>query len=56
MRKTNQNLSRILTVGECELWEKIGNEDYSWLKIKDDKKKTRLFKLIDINSNLQKSC
>ena len=32
--------------------EKIGNEDYSWLRIKDDKKKhTNLFKLIDINLN-----
>ena len=33
--------------GECEMWEKIRRGDYSWLKIKSDKKK-KLFKLIDI--------
>ena len=35
--------------GECEMWGKIRNEDYSWLKIKSDKKK-KLFRLIDIYS------
>ena len=34
-------------VGECEMWRKIRNEDYSWLKIKSDKKK-KLLRLIDI--------
>ena len=33
--------------GECEMWEKIRKGEYSWLKIKSDKKK-KLFKLIDI--------
>ena len=36
-------------VGECEMWGKIRNEDYSWLKINSDKKK-KLFRLIDIYS------
>ena len=34
---------------ECEMWGKIRNEDYSWLKIKSDKKR-KLFRLIDIYS------
>ena len=33
--------------GECEMWEKIRRGDYSWLKIKSDRKK-KLFRLIDI--------
>ena len=49
LRKTNDNLSRILTTGECELWGNIRNGNYSWLKIKSDKKK-KLFRLIDIYS------
>ena len=35
--------------GECEMWVKIRNEDYSWLQINSDKKK-KLFRLIDIYS------
>ena len=35
--------------GECEMWEKMRNEDYSWLQIKSDKKK-KLYRLIDIYS------
>ena len=35
--------------GECEMWGKIRNEDYSWLKVKSDKKR-KLFRLIDIYS------
>ena len=50
LRKTNSELSRILTSGECEIWEKIRNGNYSWLKIKSDKKK-KLFRLIDIYLN-----
>ena len=50
LRKTNSELSRILTSGECEIWEKIRNGNYSWLKIKSDKKK-KLFRLIDIHLN-----
>ena len=39
LRDKNDNLSRVLMRGECEMWEKIRNGDYSWLKIKSDKKK-----------------
>ena len=35
--------------GECDMWEKIKNEDYSWLQINSDKKK-KLYRLIDIYS------
>ena len=47
LRKKNDNLSRVLMAGECEMWEKIRNEEYSWLKINSDKKK-KLYRLIDI--------
>ena len=47
LRNKNDDLSRILMGGECEMWEKIRRGDYSWLKIKNDKKK-KLFRLIDI--------
>ena len=50
LRKTNDDLSRILTSGECEMWENIRNGNYAWLKLKSDKKK-KLFRLIDIYSN-----
>ena len=50
LRKKNENLSRVLMAGECEMWEKIRNEEYSWLQIKSDKKK-KLYRLIDIYSN-----
>ena len=49
VRKKNDDLSRILMAGECEMWGKIRDEDYSWLKIKSDKKK-KLYRLIDIYS------
>ena len=49
LRKKNDNLSRVLMAGECEMWEKIRNEDYSWFQIKSDKKK-KLYRLIDIYS------
>ena len=49
LRKKNDNLSRVLMAGECEMWGKIRDEDYSWLKIKSDKKK-KLYRLIDIYS------
>ena len=35
--------------GECEMWEKIRNEEYSWLQINSNKKK-KLYRLIDIYS------
>ena len=47
LRKKNEDLSRVLMAGECEMWEKIRNEEYSWLQIKNDKKK-KLYRLIDI--------
>ena len=49
LRNKNDDLSRVLMVDECEMWEKIRNEDYSWLKLKSGQKK-RLFRLIDIYS------
>ena len=49
LRDKNDDLSRVLMAGECEMWEKIRKGNYSWLKIKSDKKK-RLFRLIDIYS------
>ena len=47
LRNKNDDLSRVLMAGECEMWEKIRRGDYSWLKIKSDRKK-KLFRLIDI--------
>ena len=49
LRKKNDDLSRVLMAGECEMWEKIRDEDYSWLKINSDKKK-KLYRLINIYS------
>ena len=49
LRNKNADLSRVLMGGECDMWEKIRRGDYSWLKIKSDKKK-KLFRLIDIYS------
>ena len=48
LRKT-EDLSRVLMVGECEMWKKIRNEEYSWLQLNSDKKK-KLYHLIDIYS------
>ena len=50
IRKENEDLSRVLMVGECEMWKKIRNEEYSWLQLNSDKKK-KLYRLIDIYSN-----
>ena len=49
LRKKNDDLSRVLMAGECEMWEKIRNEEYSWLQINSNKKK-KLYRLIDIYS------
>ena len=38
IRKKNDDLSRVLMVGECEMWRKIRNEEYSWLNLSSDKK------------------
>ena len=51
LRKKNDNLNRVLMAGECEMWKKIRNEEYSWLQLNSDKKK-KLYRLIDIYSNL----
>ena len=50
LRKKNEDLSRVLMVGECEMLKKIRNEEYSWLQLNSDKKK-KLYRLIDIYSN-----
>ena len=50
LRKKNDNLNRVLIAGECEMWKKIRNEEYSWLQLNSDKKK-KLYRLIDIYSN-----
>ena len=49
LRKKNEDLSRVLMAGECEMWEKIRNEEYSWLNINNSKKK-KLYRLMDIYS------
>ena len=51
LRKKNDDLSRVLIASECDMWLKIRNEDYSWLQLDSDKKK-KLYRLIDIYSNL----
>ena len=50
IRKENEDLSRVLMVGESDMWKKIRNEEYSWLQLNSDKKK-KLYKLIDIYTN-----
>ena len=50
LRNKNDNLSRVLMAAESEMWSKIRNEEYSWLKLNNDKKK-KLYRLIDIYSN-----
>ena len=45
--RNKNDLSRVLMVGECEMWRKIRDENYSWLKLKSGQKK-KLFRLIDI--------
>ena len=47
LRNKNDDLSRVLIAVECEMWKKIRNEEYSWLKLKSSQKK-KLFRLIDI--------
>ena len=50
LRSKNDDLNRILIVTESVMWNKIKNEEYSWLKL-NDKKKKKLYSLIDIYSN-----
>ena len=50
LRNKNDNLSRVLMVSESEMWNKIRNDEYSWLKLNNEKKK-KLYRLIDIYSN-----
>ena len=50
LRAKNDDLSRVLMAGENEMWGKIRNEEYSWSKLKSDKK-NKLFRPIDIYSN-----
>ena len=49
LRNKNDNLSKILSTSESEMWNKIRNDQYSWLKLNNEKKK--LYRLIDIYSN-----
>ena len=49
LRAKNDDLSRILMAGEREMWEKIKNGEYSWLKLNLDKNK-KLRRLIGIYS------
>ena len=42
-------MKKIVT-SESEMWSKIRNEEYSWLKLNNEKKK-KLYRLIDIYSN-----
>ena len=46
LRKKNEDLSRVLMVGECEIWKKIRNEEYSWLQLNSDKKRNFIILLI----------
>ena len=50
LRSKNDDLNRILFFTESVMWNKIKNEEYSWLKL-NDKKKKKLYSLIDIYSN-----
>ena len=50
LRKKNDELNRILCASEIEMWNKIRNDQYSWLKLNNEKKK-KLYRLIDIYSN-----
>ena len=49
LRNKNDNLSKILIASETEMWNKIRNDQYSWLKLNNEKKK-KLYRLIDIYS------
>ena len=49
LRKENDDFSRVLISGECDMWKRIRNEEYSWLQLNSDKKK-KLYRLIDIYS------
>lgn len=44
LRKTNDDLSRVLITGECEMWGAIRDGNYSWLQLKSDKKKKLFIK------------
>ena len=48
LRNKNDDISRVLMAGECEMWEKIRRGNYSWLKIESGDRKKKLFRLIDI--------
>ena len=52
LRKKNEDLSRILISGECDMWNKIKNGEYSWLQLMI---KTRNFiALLKFTLNLMK--
>lgn len=37
-RKTNENLARVLLVGESQMWYSIRTGTYSWVEIDSDRK------------------
>ena len=47
LRSKNDDLNKILTEVEREVWSKIRNEEYSWLQL-DSNKKKKFYRLIDI--------
>lgn len=46
-RKTNENLARVLLVGESQMWYSIRTGTYSWVEIDSDRKE-KLFKLREL--------
>ena len=50
LRKKNDELNRIMHGVEMSMWTNIRNDGYSWLVL-DDKKRKKLFRLIDIYTN-----
>ena len=46
-RKTNENLARVLLVGESQMWYSIRTRTYSWVEIDSDRKE-KLFKLREL--------
>ena len=49
LRKKNADLDKLLQSIELSMWKNIKNGGYSWLKL-DNKKKKKLFRLIDVYS------
>ena len=52
LRKKNEDLSRVLMAGECEMWKKIRNEEYSWLQMNIDITRRNFIVLLTFTQNL----